>query len=249
MTTPHAPRPTPLRVDHNALVGHYPFRPLPEPTPARLIADMDRLGIEQAWTGHVPSAWYRDAAGGNEELLALLDGHRKRLVPVLAVNPAFPGWEREIARARSEQSPAVRTYPAHYGFSAAGAAMAELTAACAEAELTLTMTMRFEDSRQKSRLDAAGDLIGADVRAAIRSHPKVRLLVTNADRAMVEEIHWGSAPSESARIRYDISWIWGAPDDHLTHLQKTAGAEHFVLGTQFPFRLPDNAIAKLDLQS
>lgn len=234
-------------IDHNALIGPYPFRPLPEPTPARLIADMDRLGIEQAWTGHVPSAWYRDCAAGNDELLASLDRHRARLLPVLAVNPAFPGWERVIERARREQSPAVRTYPSHCGFSSAGPAMAELTAACAEASVTLTLAIRFEDGRQRSRLDAAPDLIGADVRAVVRSHPRVRALVTCADRAMVEEVHWGSTPEESSRLRYDISWIWGAPEDHLTHLRKTIGAEHFVFGTHFPFRLPENAIAKLDL--
>ncbi|HEY2805894.1 MAG TPA: hypothetical protein VGI92_08550 [Gemmatimonadales bacterium] len=246
MTTPDARRTTHL-VDHNALVGPYPFRSLPDPTPARLLADMDRLGIEQAWTGHVPSAWYRDCAAGNDELFLGLGAHRKRLLPVPCVNPAFPGWEREIARAKTEQAPAIRTYPAHFGFSAAGSAMAELTAACAESGLELALTMRFEDGRQKSRLDNAPDLIGADVRAAIRSHPKVRLLVTNADRAIVEEVHWGSAPDESARIRYDISWIWGAPEDHLGHLQRTVGPDHFVFGTHFPFRLPENAIAKLDL--
>ena len=234
-------------IDHNALIGAYPFRPLPEPTPGRLIADLDRLGIGQAWTGHVPSAWYRDAAAGNAELLRQLEPHRARLVPVLAVNPAFPGWEREIARAQAERAPAVRTYPAHYGFSSAGPLMAALTAACAEAGLELVLTMRFEDGRQRSRLDTAPDLIGADVRHTIRSHQHVRTLVTCADRAMVEEIHWGSTPDESSRIRYDISWIWGAPEDHLAHLRTTVGAERFVFGTHFPFRLPENAMVKLEL--
>ena len=241
--TNHSPLPTPL-VDHNALIGSFPFRRLPEPVPARLLADMDRLGIGSAWVGHVPSAWYRDAAAGNDELFAALDTSRPRLFPVPAVNPAYPGWEREVARAASQRCPAVRTYPSHYGFASSGPEMAALAAACAAADLDLVLTMRFEDARQKSHLDVAADLIGADVRAAVRSHPRVRILVTCADRAMVEEVHWGSTPEESARIRWDISWIWGPPEDHLGHLYRTVGRERFVFGTHFPFRLPENAVTK-----
>lgn len=234
-------------IDHNALIGGYPFRALPDPAPTRLLADMKRLGIEQAWVGHVPSIWYRDVAAGNAELFAALAPHRAKLLPVPAVNPAYPGWQREVARARSEKCPAVRTYPSHFGFSAAGPAMAELTAACAEAGLVLVLTMRLEDGRQRSRLDGAADLIGADVRHTVRSHDRVQMLVTNADRAVVEEVHWGSTPAESSRIRWDISWIWGAPEDHLAHLYRTVGRERFVFGTHFPFRLPENAIVRAEL--
>jgi hypothetical protein len=77
----------------------------------------------------------------------------------------------------------------------------------------------------------------------VRSHDGVQLLVTAADRAIVEEVHWGSTPEESARIRWDTSWIWGAPEDHLAHLVRTVGRERFVFGTHFPFRLPEAAIA------
>jgi predicted TIM-barrel fold metal-dependent hydrolase len=231
-------------LDHNALIGAFPFRKLPDPTPERLLADMERLGISSAWVGHVPSAWYRDAAAGNDELFAALEHERMKLEPVPAVNPSWPGWEREIARAKSERCPAVRTYPSHYGFATSGPHMAALAAACAEANLDLVLTMRFEDSRQKGRLDVAAELLGADVRATVRAHQNVRVLVTNADRAIVEEIHWGSTPDEASRIRYDISWIWGAPEDHLAHLDRTVGRERFVFGTQFPFRLPENAVHK-----
>jgi hypothetical protein len=233
--------------DHNAMVGAYPFRALPDPTPRQLAIDMERLGIALAWVGHVPSIWYRDCAAGNDELFALLDGFRETLLPVPAINPLWPGWETELDRARRERCPAVRTWPSHYGFSSAGSAMAELTAACAESGIVLTLAIRLEDGRQRSRLDAAADLIGPDIRHAVRAHPDVQLLVAGADRAIVEEVHWGSTPDESARIRWDISWIWGAPDDHLGHLFRTVGRERFVFGTHFPFRLPENAIAKMDL--
>ena len=88
---------------------------------------------------------------------------------------------------------------------------------------------------------------GAAIRAAVRSDSAVRLLVTAADRGIVEEVHFGSTPDEAARIRWDISWIWGPPEDHLSALFRTVGRDRFVLGTHFPFRLPEAALAKLEL--
>jgi len=234
-------------VDHNALVGPYPYRRLPDPTPERLLADMARLGIARAWVGHVPSIFYRDVAAGNDELVRLLAPHRNRLFPVPAVNPRYPGWELEIERARAEGCPAVRTYPPHYGFDASSPAMGALAAACAGAGLELLLTVRLEDGRQRHHLDVAPPLIGADIRATVRSHPDVKLLVTNADRGLIEEVHWGSTSEEAARIRWDIAWLWGPPDDQLAPLYKAVGRERFVLGTHFPFRLPEAALTKLVL--
>ena len=234
-------------VDHNALVGPYPFRALPDPTPERLVADMARLGIARAWVGHVPSIFYRDVAAGNDQLLRLLEPHRPRLLPVPAVNPAYPGWELEIERAGREGAPAVRTYPTHYGFAAAGPQMRALAEACAGAGLELVLTVRLEDARQRHPLDVAPELLGADVRAALRCHPGVSVLVTNADRALIEEVHFGSTPREAARVRWDVAWLWGPPDDQLALLRRTVGSDRFVLGTHFPFRLGEAAFTRLVL--
>jgi len=234
-------------VDHNALVGPYPFRRLPDPTPERLLAELSRLGIGRAWVGHVPSIYYRDVAAGNDELFRLLEPHRSTLLPVPAVNPAYPGWEREVERARAERCPAVRTYPAHYGFAAGGSEMRALGSACANAGVELVLTVRLEDGRQRHHLDVAAELLGADVRATVRAHPEVRLLVTNADRALVEEVHFGSTEAEAARVRWDVACLWGPPEDHLAALFRAVGRERFVLGSHFPFRLPEAALITVEL--
>jgi predicted TIM-barrel fold metal-dependent hydrolase len=233
-------------VDHNALIGPYPFRRLPEPTAERLLAELDKVGVARAWVGHVPSIFYRDVASGNDELFTALEPHRQRLLPAPAVNPVYPGWAREVERARREGCPAVRSYPSHFGFDAAGPALRELAAACAEAGLELVLTVRLEDRRQRHPLDGARELIGADLRHAVRAHPSLKLLVTCADRALIEEVHFGSTPQEAARLRWDISWIWGPPEDHLAHLAKSLGPERLVFGSHFPFRLPEAAAVKLD---
>ena len=60
-------------------------------------------------------------------------------------------------------------------------------------------------------------------------------------------MHFGSTPEEAARVWWDISWIWGPPEDHLETLLQTIGVERFVFGTGQPLRLPETSVAKLDL--
>ena len=85
------------------------------------------------------------------------------------------------------------------------------------------------------------------IRATVRSAPKTRVIVTAAGREMIEQVHSGLTPDERARLWWDISWIWGPPDDHLAHLFRTIGPERFVYGTQWPMRLTQTPRANLDL--
>jgi hypothetical protein len=125
--------------------------------------------------------------------------------------------------------------------------MLELADACGELRLPLLLTTRFEDARQRHWMDSAGDLTGAAIRAIVRASPRVRVLVTCAGRALIEEVHWGFTPEERARLWWDISWIWGPPNDDLAHLFRTVGAHHFVYGTCWPLRLVQTPRANLEL--
>jgi hypothetical protein len=64
---------------------------------------------------------------------------------------------------------------------------------------------------------------------------------------MIEEVHWRLTPTEQRRVSWDISWIWGPPEDHLAKLLRTIGPERFVFGTQWPLRLTQTARANLEL--
>jgi hypothetical protein len=105
----------------------------------------------------------------------------------------------------------------------------------------------LEDGRQRHPNDRAAELPPSAIRTLIRSDRSARLLVTHADRAFIEEVHFGSTPEEAGRIWWDISWIWGPPEDHLETLLETVGVERFVFGTGQPLRLPETSVAKLDL--
>lgn len=236
-------------IDVNTLIGTYPFRHVPHPEPAALLRVLEREGIDGAWVGHLPSAFHRDPQHGNRELVEQLASHRERLRPVPTVRPDWPRWEWELRAARDTGAPAVRAYPPHWSLGPHDSSMRELALAAGELGMALVLTVRFEDLRQRHPLDVAGDLSAAAIRALARAGDRVRLVVTAAGRDMIEEVHWGLTPSEQERVFWDISWIWGPPENHLAKLFRTIGSHRFVFGSQWPLRLAQNPRANLELLS
>jgi len=234
-------------IDVNALIGPYPFRYVPHPDPDVLARVLDREEIASAWVGHLPSAFYRDATQGNAQLYSALVPHAKRLRPVPTIRPDWPDWPGSLAAAREAGAPSVRAYPQLWQLGPGDSRMSELAIACGEAKLAVTLTVRFEDLRQRHPMDVAGDLQPSAVRALARAGQDVRLIVTAAGREFIEEVHWGLTPAEQKRVFWDFSWVWGPPEDHLAKLFATIGSHRFVFGTHWPLRLAQNARASLEL--
>lgn len=235
-----------MRIDVNSFVGAYPFRKLPATSPDGLLRAMDRIAIDQAWISHLPSVFWRDPAAGNAWLYETAE-RQNRFRPVPAVHPGLVGWERSVGDASSAGAPAVRCDPMYYALDPAGSELQALVKLCGREGVPLLLAVRLEDSRQRHPNDRAGELPPWAVRTLVRSDSRVRLIVTHADRPFIEEVHFGSTPDESARIWWDISWVWGPPEDHLETLLGTIGVERFVFGTGQPLRLPETSVAKLDL--
>ncbi|MBA3258041.1 MAG: amidohydrolase family protein [Gemmatimonadales bacterium] len=235
-----------MRIDVNAFLGAYPFRRVPGTSPEQLLGAMDRTGVDEAWVTHLPGIFWRDPHEGNAWLLDT-GGRHRRLRPVPAIQPEIAGWDEVLRVAVSARAPAVRCDPTFHGIAPSGAAMRKLAAACAAAGLPLMLAVRLEDGRQRHPNDAAGELPAAAVRALIRADPALRLVVTHADRPFIEEVHFGSTPEEARRLWWDVSWVWGPPEDHLQTLIGNVGSDRFVFGTGQPLRLPENGVAKLDL--
>jgi hypothetical protein len=234
-------------IDVNTLIGPYPFRYVPHPEPDVLVRVMDREQIDRAWVGHLPSAFYRDPSAGNRALAAALAPFRDRLRPVPAVRPDWPDWQSQLEAARQDGAPAIRAYPPQWGLGPGDSRMTELALAAGERGMALLLTVKFEDLRQRHPMDSVGDLSAAAIRALARAGDGVRLVVTAAGRDMIEEVHWGLTAEEQRRVFWDISWIWGPPEDHLAKLFRTIGSQRFVFGTMWPLRLTQTPRATLDL--
>jgi len=234
-------------IDVNAFVGPYPFRYVPHPDPEVLVRVLEREGVRGAWVGHLPSAFWRDPGPGNAALYTMLLPYADVLWPVPTIRPDWPGWERAVRQAAERGVPAVRAYPPQWGMGAHHPAMLALAQACGAHGLVLLLTVRFEDLRQRHPLDTAGDLGGAAIRALVRADPRVHVVVTAAGKELIEEVHWGLTPDEQARCWWDLSWVWGPPEDHLARMAETMGLSRFVFGAGWPLRLVQTPRATLEL--
>lgn len=234
-------------IDANALIGPYPYRYVPHPDPEVLVRVLERESLNGAWVGHLPSAFYRDPTPGNTALLTALAPYADVLLPVPTIRPDWPRWRSALHEASRLGAPAVRAYPPQWGLGPHDSNMLALARACGELGLVLVLTVRFEDLRQRHALDAAGDLAAAAIRALARVSPTLRIVVTAAGRDMIEEVHWGLTPNEQSRLYWDISWIWGPPEDHLAKLFRSVGRSRFVYGTHWPLRLAQTPRSNLDL--
>ena len=234
------------RVDINTFIGRYPFHDASTCDAGclgRLLSDSDTT---EAWVSHLDGIYRRDGAAANLALYADCAGDA-RLSPVPSLDASHDQWRARLDEAVARGVPAVRSDPAMGGMPPADGSMRRLVAACAERDVPLLMAVRLEDLRQRDPADPAQDLPPWAVRQLIRSHPRARLIVTHADRDFIEQVHFGSTPDEARRILWDISWVWGPPEDHLALLLGTIGADRFTFGTGMPLRLAENAVAKLDL--
>ena len=236
----------PGTIDVHTYIGPYPFRHLPHPDPEVLARVVMREGAEGAWVGSLPAVLHRDPQPANDELFARLEPHAA-LRPVPVVRPDWPGWERSLRDAADLGVPAVKAYPPQWGMAPGDPRVAALAGACGEAGVALMLTVRFEDLRQRHHLDTAGDLSPAAIRAAARASSLCRIVVLGAGRGAVEEVHWGLTPDEQSRVWWDISWIWGPPEDDLAHVVRSIGGGRLLYGTGWPLRLTQAPRANLAL--
>lgn len=234
-------------IDVHTWIGPYPFRDVPHPDPEVLVRVLEREGVNGAWVGHLPSAFWRDPTPGNDALFRAVERWSEILHPAPCVRPDWPQWERALREIAERGARAVRAYPPQWGMAANDSSILELAAACGELGLMLVLTARFEDARQRHWMDSAGDLPGAAIRSMARASETAHIVVCAAGRALVEEVHWGLTAAERTRVWWDISWLWGPPEDDLAHLLRTCGAERFVYGSAWPLRLTQTPRANLAL--
>lgn len=233
-------------IDVNVFIGAYPWRRVPGTSPEAVLAAMARVGVTEAWVTHLPSLFWKDPGEGNGFLYQAAAKH-PALRPVPVVHPGLPRWEHDLAEAKAASCPAVRADPAYLGLAPAGGEMLALIRAAGEVGMPIQAAVRLEDGRGRHPLDVAPELSPATVRAWVRAHPRTRFVITHAEREFIEQVHYGATPDEAGRIWWDISWVWGPPEEHLALLLATMGASRFLFGSGQPLRLAETPLARLDL--
>jgi predicted TIM-barrel fold metal-dependent hydrolase len=234
-------------IDANAYLGIWAFRKLPVTKAKELLSLMDKTGIDKAVVSSINSVLYRNCEAGNAELLDEVKLSSKRLIPLVTINPAYAGWQKDFENAVKNKSVAgIRAYPNYHNYPAEGSAMKELTQRCAKAGLLLFLSVQFEDWRQRHFLDRVTNISGEQVRFLIQETPKLKTVVTNAEGSLIQEIIFGLTKDEAERVYFDNTFIWGPPTNELQRLVNSIGHKHFVFGSHMPFRIPQASLKRIE---
>lgn len=134
-------------IDTNAHLGHWPFRQLAHSDAEGFLRLMDGFGVTQAWVGAFEGVFYRDCGAANRGLLAEIAGHEDRLVPWVTLNPAFPGWEDDLAEAAAAGLVGVRLYPNYHRYTLADERCLDLLAALEEQGVPVAIYHKLVDER------------------------------------------------------------------------------------------------------
>ena len=226
-------------IDINAFLGDWPFGELPYSTADGLLGLMDRNGIDMAAVSSMHGIFYKLCDVANRRLWEEVKDHGDRLIPVGTVNPAFPGWERDLKQCRDDfGARAIKLLPAYHGYTVASPECSDAIDAAADLGLPVMLSVKFEDPRvhhwtlriPEVDLEALGALV-----AAKRGR---RLILASVRTASARTVL--SAAGESDCL-VEISHMEG-PIMCVQDLVRDIGSHRVLLGTQAPFMNPKGAM-------
>jgi predicted TIM-barrel fold metal-dependent hydrolase len=236
-----------MLLDANAWLGHYPFRHVPNTTPDGLLGLMDKHQIETAVVSSLHAVFYRDPQCGNEELARWVAPHRDRLIPCAALNPTYPGWERDLKQCCEEWDfRGLRLFPTYHNYQLAGPECRELVQAASGLGLHVAIPLRLEDRRQRHWLDTTTEVRLADVADLARACPEAEILVLEA--LGVEDSPFDRDPSLArVRVSFEFSRMATVLQQSIPRLLEALGPERLVFGTGMPLKYGKAALLKLEL--
>jgi predicted TIM-barrel fold metal-dependent hydrolase len=234
-------------IDINAYLGHYAFRQLRHNTADALLRLMDRKGIERAAVSSASAITYRNAHAGNEEVAREIRPHRDRLIPFAVLNPAYAGWEEDLAISADEFGvKGLRLYPRWHNYRLTDAACLELVHAAAARNLVVSIPIRVEDRRQQSWLVDVPDVDHAEIAALVRAAPQARFVLLNGSGFLRSALGRTSG-ALPRNYSIEISLLTALVSNELGRLLEALGEDRLLFGTGMPFHYPDPALLKLEV--
>jgi uncharacterized protein len=226
-------------IDINAYVGHFPFRTLRDNTPGKLVARMDRAGIEKA------------AVSSIDALVHDLEPHADRLIPIGTVHPMSPHWEEDLDDCLNWGMKGIRIFPPYQGYAVNGAEAKRVAQACAEKHIPLLIPNRLEDIRQHHWMDPAKETGLDQIADLIAAVPEASIIVANA-RGIARSALWQRKHIRDANWYIDLSLteiFYGlhttiATMRDLADFIDEGGAKHILFGTNLPLSYAGPALVK-----
>ncbi|GMU93426.1 MAG: hypothetical protein AMXMBFR4_24840 [Candidatus Hydrogenedentota bacterium] len=233
-------------VDCNVFIGNYAFRRLRRNDATSVVAMMDRFGVDLACAASADAILYRDCQAGNEKLYEDTRAYADRFHLYATINPAYAGWQRDLARCVDLGFKAVRLYPLHHGYSLSDPAGLAVIDAATEAGLPVSLPCRVEDVRQRHWMDIVDNLDPVFVLSVAEQRPKASYLLTESILGFPRESDlWKRMHALGFHVEH--SRMTSVLEKSIEVMVGALGPDRVLFGTGFPFKTPSPAFLKLQL--
>jgi len=226
-------------VDTNISLFRWPFRRLPFDTPNLLVQKLRSLGIVQGWAASFEGILHRDISGVNQRLAEVCRAWAE-LVPIGSINPAVPGWEKDLHRCISEYNmPGVRLYPSYHGYTLDDPRFVRLLQHAAQAGRFIQIAVAMEDQRTQNTLLRVSDV---DPGPLIKLMPgienaRVQILNHNLRPDLLQQL--GTTPG----VFFDTARVEGT--DGIPRLVNNVASERVLFGSHAPFLIPEASLIRV----
>lgn len=234
----------PLWIDVHADIGDWAFRRVTGSTPEALTAKMREYQGAVALVGPVEGVLYRNPQEAARLLRERLDaaGHPPWLVPVAVINPAYPGWKKDLDEAQSHGAAAIKLYPNYHNYNADGVAARDLASSAAGLGLPLLCCVRVEDERQHHWHMLRPAVPASAVARLAQLVPTARIILVGANQA---EIQAFLAATEKGCTWAEVSYL-KSPQNAMETMVAAVGASRLLFGSHTPFIDPGVTLTKIE---
>lgn len=230
--------------DFNCLLGTWPFRKLPGTDADGLLGAHSACGIHGGLVSGLSSVFYNDPYEGDQDVAEVLASAKltKAYGLALTINPALPGWQRDIEQGcETLDAAAVRIHPSYHGY-ALGDVARELCAVLRACRLPLLVSARLEDDRLRHML-AFSPLGPQDIVALSKAAgDDVGVVLLGMHRTELEACQ--KPLQASPNMLCDISWLKNEADC-LEACVAALGDDKLVLGTLYPLLAGQSTLTML----
>ena len=228
--------------DAHVWLGHWPYGPLHAAGAGEILAKMDELGVERAVVSAPQALLYKDPHRANAELAAEAAAGGSRFLPAATLNPAEPGWEKDLEEARSWGMRALDLHPNYHGYDVVSRPALEIMRAAAAAGWPVLITARMQDERQQHRLGRVLPVPVPAIANALRASPGVRFLVRGLSYFEIQQLLALARAVEGWCVSIERAHV---PQNVVPMLVAEAGVERIVFGSMYPFQYLESTWLKV----
>ena len=231
-------------VDACAFVGRRPFVHSHNRSVPNLVQLMDKAGIDRALVTPLYGAFYQNAHEANEEIRQEMWRKSHRLMLMAAINPAYPGWERDLARSAGPlHAVAIRIFPGYHNYKLTSPEVSALADMTGEMGLPVFVSIRLWDERHHPPICMVPAVPAKDVADLAIAHPRTKFVLSMG--RFGEIVAALKESSEAGNLFADIAGVQG-PTNCMRKLVGEVGADRLLFGTEMMLQYALPARYKVD---